>query len=80
VGISSAELANPSEEVAGSQAGEPNAEVAGVQIQGAAGLPEVAASTIAGMLPATGQPVMLLGLGFLALAGAGLGLRRLRRR
>jgi len=65
------------DEVAGVTAGGP--EVAGVQTQGVAG-PSDLAGAIAAALPATGQPVGVIGLGFLALAVAGAAIRRRRSR
>jgi hypothetical protein len=71
---SAVEAAAPSQEVAGfgTAAPAPSEEVAGIQVP-ALGV------TLAGLLPATGEPVTLFGFGMLALAGVGLAIRRIRR-
>jgi hypothetical protein len=51
-----------------------------VQATGPAAILAVAGETVAGMLPATGEPVALFGIGLLGLAGIGLFMRRIARR
>jgi hypothetical protein len=66
--------AAPGGDVAGISAANPphSEQVAGVQARG----PD---ATIAGLLPTTGEPVLLFGLGMLGVVGLGLALRRVHR-
>jgi LPXTG-motif cell wall-anchored protein len=84
-GVQVAGSGNPDDQVAASVGVEDAAstaeappETAGVQVQGA-GIAALT-TTVAAALPATGQPVGLIGLGFVSLAGAGALLRRRRSR
>jgi hypothetical protein len=76
-----ATAAQASSEVLGASAAAPDAEeVAGVQAAALPALASTAGAVIAGMLPATGQPVALFGIGMLGLAGIGLFMRRIGRK
>ena len=53
-----------------------DADVAGDMVGGRPALISTTRSLLAGMLPATGQPVALFGIGMLGLAGIGLFMRK----
>jgi len=54
-------------------------EVAGVQAVGPLAALATVGGVVASVLPSTGEPVVLFGIGLLGLAGAGLFMRRLGR-
>jgi LPXTG-motif cell wall-anchored protein len=73
--VAGATVAGPS--AAGDEGAGP-VSVAGVQVAGPAAFAAAELGSALAALPATGQPVALIGAGFLGLAGAGALLRRRR--